>query len=82
MLGALEDKADKEMGEVIEFMLKFNRLCIEYYDFTHLLEDPFKYEIIETIAEVGHNYSEVRSFGSCTPDIIIVNKLQIQNPEF
>ena len=63
MLGASEDRAHKEMGEVIEFMSEFNKLCDEYSD-----ELADEYEIFETLAEVGHNYSEVGSFGSCTPD--------------
>ena len=73
MLGASEDRAHKEMGEVIEFMYKLYELWLEYYwlEYTGvywILEDPHKYEFFETLAEVGHNYSEVGSFGSCTPD--------------
>ena len=60
MLGASEDRAHKEMGEVIEFMSEFNKLC---HDYSGEYGDRF-----ETLAEVGHNYSEVGSFGSCTPD--------------
>ena len=63
MLGASEDRDHKEMGEAIVFMSEFNKLCHEYSD-----ELADEYVLFETLAEVGHNYSEVGSFGSCTPD--------------
>ena len=54
MLGASEDRAHKEMGEAIVFMSEFNKLCHEYSD-----ELADEYVLFETLAEVGHNYSEV-----------------------